>query len=105
MVEVSPEILDIAKKYIVELEKNNFHIQRAILFGSHVNGNPHPWSDIDVAVVSEDFVGDRFEDRRKIARITLSVHSSISPKTYRPEDFTTENFFVEEILENGISIK
>ena len=37
MVEVSPEILDIAKKYIVELEKNNFHIQRAILFGSHVN--------------------------------------------------------------------
>ena len=33
MVEVSPEILDIAKKYVVELEKNNFHIQRAILFG------------------------------------------------------------------------
>jgi predicted nucleotidyltransferase len=74
------------------------------LFGSHAHGKANEWSDIDVALVSDAFVGDRFDDRSKIRRITLSVSSDLSPLPFRPEDFVPENPFVKEILEKGVSI-
>jgi predicted nucleotidyltransferase len=98
------QVADIIRKYIAELEKNNIHIKSAILFGSYTKGNYDKWSDIDVALVSDDFEGVRFLDRRKIARITLDVDSRISPFPYRTEDFDKEDLFIKEILETGTKI-
>jgi predicted nucleotidyltransferase len=74
------------------------------LFGSYAEGRANEWSDIDIALVSDSFEGDRFEDRGKIRRITLSVSSDLSPLPFRPEDFTPENPFVKEIIEKGVRI-
>jgi len=65
MVNREDPIIEIVKKYIKELEINKIHISKAILFGSHALGKGKPESDIDVALISEVFSGDRFEDRRK----------------------------------------
>ncbi len=92
------------RQYILELEKNNYSIQEAYLFGSYAKGNYTEWSDIDVVLVSPNFVGDRFDDKKKIARITLDVDSNISPLPYRPEDFEPSDLFVKEILQTGIRI-
>jgi predicted nucleotidyltransferase len=89
------------KKY---LPATIIHVQKAILFGSYASGKYDEWSDIDLAIVSKDFVGNRFEDRNKIRKITLQVNSDISPMPYRPEDFIDSNYFVKEILETGIRI-
>ena len=62
------------------------------------------WSDIDLALVSEIFEGNRIKDRGKIRRITLSVSSDIEILPYRPQDFTTDDPFVKEIIETGIRI-
>jgi predicted nucleotidyltransferase len=51
------------KKYILELERNKIPIKRAILFGSYAKGFARPESDIDVALISDVFSGDRFKDR------------------------------------------
>ncbi len=101
---INSEAIDIVKRYIQELENNGFHIKRAILFGSYAKGKFDEWSDIDVALVSEDFEGVRFFDIEKIAKVTLNVDSSISPLPYRPEDFTEDDLFVKEILETGIKV-
>ena len=92
------------KSYIAQLENIGIHVQQAILFGSYASGKYDEWSDIDLAIVSNDFAGNRFEDRNKIRKITLQVNSDISPMPFRPEDFNDSDFFVKEILETGIRI-
>ena len=69
---------------------------RAIyVFGSQVEGRSDKWSDIDLAIVSNDFAGNRFEDRSKIRKISLQVNSDISPMPFRPEDFNDSDYFVK----------
>jgi len=92
------------KYYIAQLESIGIHVQQAILFGSYASGKYDEWSDIDLAIVSNDFAGNRFEDRSKIRKITLQVNSDISPMPFRPEDFNDSDYFVKEILETGIRI-
>ncbi|MCE5211479.1 MAG: nucleotidyltransferase domain-containing protein [Deltaproteobacteria bacterium] len=92
------------KSYIEQLERIGIHVQQAFLFGSYASGKHDEWSDIDLAIVSKDFIGNRFEDRNKIRKITLQVNSDISPMPYRPEDFNDSDYFVKEILETGIRI-
>lgn len=104
MVEIPDQIRDIIDNYISALERHHIHVQRAVLFGSYAHGRANEWSDIDIALVSDAFEGDRFDDRSKIRRITLSVSSDLSPLPFRPEDFIPENPFVKEILEHGVSI-
>jgi len=104
MAQVPTTIIDKIKKYIKELEKNNIHIKTAILFGSYSNGNYNEWSDIDVALVSDNFEGIRFYDKEKIRRTTLDVDYRLSPLPYKIEDFDESNLFVKEILETGTRI-
>jgi uncharacterized protein len=92
------------KSYIEQLENIGVHVQQAILFGSYANGKHDKWSDIDLAIVSNSFEGNRFKDRNKIRKITLQVNSDISPMPFRPEDFNDSDYFVKEILETGIRI-
>ena len=104
MAEIPYHIREVLNKYIHILEENHIHVQRAVLFGSYADGRANEWSDIDIALVSDSFDGDRFDDRSKIRRITLSVSSDISPLPFRPEDFIADNPFVREILEKGVRI-
>jgi len=104
MDEIPVKINRLIRKYIEALEENKVPIRQAVLFGSHATGSSHDWSDIDVALVSDVFEGVRFRDRNKIRKITIGISSNISPLPYRPEDFTPEDPFVREILENGINI-
>ena len=104
MAKIPGQIREVLKKYIRTLEENHIHVLRAVLFGSYAEGRANEWSDIDIALVSESFDGDRFDDRSKIRRITLSVSSDLSPLPFRPEDFISENPFVREILEKGVRI-
>jgi predicted nucleotidyltransferase len=92
------------KSYLEQLEHIGIHVQQAFLFGSYASGKHDKWSDIDLAIVSKDFIGNRFEARNKIRKITLQVNSDISPMPYRPEDFNDSDYFVKEILETGIRI-
>ena len=94
----------IIKRFIDELEKNHIPIKEAILFGSYAKGNYHEWSDVDLALVSDAFEGDRFRDRNKIRRIKLKISCDLEPLPYRPEDFTTDDPFVQKIIETGMRV-
>lgn len=69
------------KSYVEQLENIGIHVQQAILFGSYAAGKHDDWSDIDLAIVSKDFIGNRFEDRNKIRKITLPGSSFKCKKT------------------------
>jgi len=92
------------RKYIRELEKHRIPIRKAVLFGSYAKGLAKPESDIDVALVSEVFSGDRFKDRRRIIPLRRNIDSRIEPLPFTPEDFDNGGMLAEEIKKNGIVI-
>lgn len=104
MDQIPPRITAIIKRFIDELEKNNIPIKEAILFGSYANGTYNDWSDIDLALVSDAFDGERFRDRNKIRRIKLEISSDLEPLPYRPENFTPDDPFIQKIIETGVRV-
>ena len=94
----------IVTRYIGELEKNRIHIIEAIIFGSHARRTAKPESDIDVALISNAFVGDRFKDRRRILPFRRKIDSRIEPLPFKPEDFNNGGTLAEEIKRTGVSI-
>ena len=104
MAEVSKEIIEKIKKFIDLLEKNNIRISQAILFGSYTKGNQDKWSDIDLALISDDFKGDRYIDISRLREFIFTVDTDISPLPFRIEEFTVDNLFVREIISTGLRI-
>ena len=104
MAQVPDEIMTILKKYVAELERNNIHLKAVVLFGSYATGRYEEFSDIDVALVSDDFQGVRFSDKERIRKSTLATDYRLSPLPFRSEDFKEENLFVKEILKTGVKI-
>jgi predicted nucleotidyltransferase len=98
------QAVKLVKKYIGELEKNKIPVEKAILFGSYAKGHAKAESDIDVALVSEVFSGDRFEDRRKIIPLRRKIDSRIEPLPFKTEDFENGGILVEEIKKTGIVV-
>jgi len=43
--------------------RRKIDVTKVVLFGSHVAGRSHRWSDIDIAIVSEDFQDMPMRDR------------------------------------------
>jgi len=104
MVQLPTKVKNTLDRYLLALKQSNIPIQKAILFGSYARGNSHEWSDIDVALVSDAFVGNRMDDKDKIRSITLSISSELEVIPFAPQDFTPQNPFVKEILRTGIQL-
>ncbi len=104
MVQIPTKIKKTIERYLQLLNKHNIPIKEAILFGSYAKGNNEEWSDIDIALVSDIFVGDRIDDKDKIRSITLSVSSQIEVIPFSPQDFNSQDPFVKEILKTGIKV-
>ena len=104
MVEIPVIVNKKITDFIELLEQNDFKIQRAYIFGSYANGNADNLSDIDLAIISDKFVGDRFLDLWALTDYILKAGLDISPLPYRPEDFENSLFARDEILKKGILI-
>ena len=92
---IGEEITAIAKKY-ADLVKEEMNVEAIYLFGSFVNGNHDQDSDIDIAIVTDDFSGDIIEDTLKLMRIRRKVDTRIEPHPLRKD-----NPFVKEIIATG----
>ncbi len=104
MAQIPADISSIIDIFLRELEKENISIERAILFGSYAQGTNTPWSDIDLALFSSDFEGDRFKDRNKIRRIKLQISSSLEPIPFPSHQYFNPDPLVEQIKKTGITV-
>ena len=96
-------VLKEVEAFVADLRELDIHPQQVILFGSFARNEQREWSDIDLAIVAEEFSGFRPEDSRLMSR-ALTKHVVIEPHTFRPEDFTDWNPFVAEIMRTGIRV-
>lgn len=104
MAKISTELKDKINLFVKELEKDNLIISEVFLFGSYAQNKENEWSDIDLAVVSDDFIGNRMIDYDRFVNAILKVDRSIEPIPFRTENFTPDNPFANEILRTGLRI-
>ncbi len=105
MAVVTDKAIEVAEKFLRQLKDSNINVERAVLFGSCVKGQAGEWSDIDIAVVSPDFSGIRFNDSKMLMPFVLKSDTRIEIHPFRPEDFTDDDLFVREIMKDGIEVK
>jgi predicted nucleotidyltransferase len=100
-----PNQQDIIKKvqlFVNEIILNGVPIDKAILFGSYANNNYDINSDIDVALVSPNFNGFGFEDRKFFSKINIKKEFvDIETKTFPTAYFEKGDPFIKEILCSG----
>ena len=102
--QIPNNILKSIKEYIRILNKNGVIISQAILFSSYACGRYNELSDIDIALVSDQFEGIRFKDRSSIRKYKFEVNPDIEPLPFTKKNFTKDDPFVREILETGFRI-
>jgi predicted nucleotidyltransferase len=97
-------ILKVVSRFLEELQRSGLRLSAAYLYGSHAAGTAHPDSDIDIALVSEDFCGNWLEDYRMTMGALLRCDARIEPVRFRPEQFQDEHPLAWEIKNKGIKL-
>ena len=100
---INSEIMDIVKKYVAIILQN-YDVKAIILFGSYAKGTNHEDSDIDIAVVSEDFV-DIYDVMAILMGMTWDIDARIEPHPITKDDYDKiANPFVKEVIDTGIKV-
>ncbi len=97
-------IINLIKEYITRLKENNISVEKVLLFGSIMKGTSREDSDIDIAVISSSFKGDRYSDRRLIVPLRRGIDSRIEPIPFTPEDYAEGGILIDEIKSTGQEI-
>ena len=100
---VPTSIMNKIKLYLLNVNKTK-RVKRAYLYGSYARGAAKDWSDIDLAIISPDFIGDMFEERLELMRLAIGMDDRIEPHPFRPEAFNDNQPLASEIRRTGIAI-
>ncbi len=101
---VGAGIREIVSRYAGVLEKR-YALKGVYLFGSRARGNTDEDSDIDVAVVADDFSGDPVDDRVALMRLRRGIDLRIEPLPLLARDFGPAHPLAKEVMETGIRIR
>jgi len=96
------QVRQVARNYTTEVCKS-LDPERIILFGSFVNGTPHEYSDIDIAVVFNDYQGD-WDTTSTLLHLLLRGIKQDSDNWIEPHmlDETYDPIgFLEHVMETG----
>lgn len=107
MVEKSIEnklIIDIVEKYVEEVCEH-YEIYAIILFGSYAKGTNDENSDIDIAIITDDFTNDIFDEELNLMRLRRKIDTRIEPHLIRIEDYKNATTpFIKEVIATGIKV-
>lgn len=95
--------INTVEQFRLDLNQSGLNLHKVILFGSYAKNNQSEHSDIDVALVSDQFSGVGFIDIKLFVK-TLKNYILIQPKTFQTDYFVQGDPFSSEILATGIEI-
>ena len=95
-------VRQIAYNY-AEVVRKTLNPQAVILFGSYVNGSPQEYSDIDIAVVFDDYKGDWYETAVLLQRLRRGIDDA-TPAGIEPhllDETCNRSGFLDHIRKTG----
>ncbi len=98
------------KEFKAALAALGIRVSRLILFGSYATGETKEGSDIDVAVISDDFKGMNLLQRLEtigLAFAKAKIMEPIEAIGYTEEEFTSKGkgtFIGDEVKSKGIEV-
>ena len=95
--------LNTARRYVDLLKKHEIPVLSAYLFGSYASGKSTVDSDIDIALVLDNYV-DSPENCLVFMRFRREVDLRIEPHPFDKKDFDLSNPFIDVIKETGIAL-
>lgn len=97
-------IMEIVEKYVEKICEN-YKVYAIILFGSYAKGTEHEDSDIDIAIITDDFEDDIIDEELKLMKLRRKIDTRIEPHIIRIEDYkNAETPFIKEVIDTGIKI-
>jgi predicted nucleotidyltransferase len=88
----------VAAQFTQEVKKV-LHPTKIVIFGSYVNGSPHEYSDIDIAVVVNNFRGNWLETSSLLFNLAWDINVDIEPHIM--DETHDSSGFLEHILKTG----
>ena len=84
------------------LEKNEIHVNKMVLFGSYATGNNMPDSDIDLAVISDDFKDkDYWERIQLLSEAIYEIFQPIEASAFTTEEWDAKTSIIARYAEKG----
>jgi hypothetical protein len=102
---MGPSVPEKLERFLAGLRQ--FHLDRAILFGSCATGEWIEESDIDLILVSDDFEGVFFPDRTSLVHKYWPYRHGLDVLCYTRREFEKKRKMlgiVQTALEEGISL-
>lgn len=91
--------------YKKKLIKEGLIFDKIILFGSYAKGNAHPYSDIDIAIVSKYFGKNDFKEMSKLNALTYGVDTRIEAHPISSANFLNSvSPFIIEVKKYGVLV-
>jgi len=94
------KVREIATEYSKEANKL-LNLDKVILFGSYVNGNPHEESDIDVAVLVRDLDDKAWYETRILLQKIRRNKIFLDIEPHLLDETCDRSGFVEHIMKTG----
>ena len=91
-------VREIAQQYAEEVKKV-INPNAIVLFGSYVNGIPHEESDIDIAVIVNDFQGDWLDTAAMLCGLSWKISFDIEPHLL--DETCDRSGFVRHVMQTG----
>jgi predicted nucleotidyltransferase len=96
--------IKIAKQYVELCRELNLQIKKAFLFGSFAKGTASNDSDIDLLLVSDQFIPNSLENWKMLAPITAKLYQ-VEPHPYPTKNYDKGDPFLAEIKKDSIEIR
>ena len=101
---INGKIMEIVRKY-VEKVRENYNIETIILFGSYAKGTQREDSDIDIAIITDDFKNDIFDEQLNLKKLRWEIDLRIEPHLIRIEDYNQISTpFIKNVRDTGIKV-
>jgi predicted nucleotidyltransferase len=104
---VDAKILETVNFFSTQIRNNGVRINNLILFGSSSTGTATPGSDIDIAIISADFVNRDIFDRALLTK-DAEMHTvkkfrvPLDVITLTPEEYQDQKSLIAGTIRKGI---
>jgi predicted nucleotidyltransferase len=95
-------VVDIVNRFQQQIKARGINTKKIILYGSHASGTNQEGSDIDLVIISDDFIGKDFWERIDILTdVIYEIFAPIEAVALTQEEWDKGESFVIDFARDG----